>query len=231
MASQRRAMGSAREESSLGPWQARRCSVHAKHVGNLQLLKDSAITVASIVAQQVQHANSQGIRLDSTANVIDSFTTIMRNLRSAAMDHTGNMKYMTTGVEVDLSGKATRKTDIGRASGNKIENIKPLNCLVFLCGQGFIVFAAKRPLGPGGATGYHSLARPCSSTNQFSGQLDLLTNQQVWKGHKGDAYLLPSGFDKMIAAKDLLHLEEAHMKSQDWHAEHNAPSQCTVFVE
>jgi S-adenosylhomocysteine hydrolase len=111
------------------------------------------------------------------ANVIDSFTTTMCNLKVTTLEHTKKMKNKATGVNIGLFDNAIEKADLAHEIGIKaVKIMSQIGYFVFPGGHGILVLAFRCPLKLGGTTGHPSFARTCSSTYQVSEQPDLLAN-------------------------------------------------------
>jgi adenosylhomocysteinase len=138
------------------------------------------------------------VTMDYACDKADIFVTATGNFHVITHEH---MKAMKNNAIVCNIGHFDNEIDVASLEQCKWDEIKPqVDHVIFPDGKRIILLAKGRLINLGCATGHPSFVMSCSFTNQVLAQIELWTNNGMYKP---GVYVLPKFLDEKVARLQL----------------------------
>lgn len=151
-----------------------------------------------VCALQASMEGYKVVTMDYACDKADIFVTATGNLHVITHEH---MKAMKNNAIVCNIGHFDNEIDVASLEQCKWDEIKPqVDHVIFPDGKRIILLAKGRLINLGCATGHPSFVMSCSFTNQVLAQIELWTNNGMYKP---GVYVLPKFLDEKVARLQL----------------------------
>jgi adenosylhomocysteinase len=151
-----------------------------------------------VCALQASMEGYKVVTMDYACDKADIFVTATGNLHVITHEH---MKAMKNNAIVCNIGHFDNEIDVASLEQYKWDEIKPqVDHVIFPDGKRIILLAKGRLINLGCATGHPSFVMSCSFTNQVLAQIELWTNNGMYKP---GVYVLPKFLDEKVARLQL----------------------------
>jgi adenosylhomocysteinase len=151
-----------------------------------------------VCALQASMEGYKVVTMDYACDKADIFVTATGNFHVITHEH---MKAMKNNAIVCNIGHFDNEIDVASLEQCKWDEIKPqVDHVIFPDGKRIILLAKGRLINLGCATGHPSFVMSCSFTNQVLAQIELWTNNGMYKP---GVYVLPKFLDEKVARLQL----------------------------
>jgi adenosylhomocysteinase len=151
-----------------------------------------------VCALQASMEGYKVVTMDYACDKADIFVTATGNLHVITHEH---MKAMKNNAIVCNIGHFDNEIDVASLEQCKWDEIKPqVDHVIFPDGKRIILLAKGRLINLGCATGHPSFVMSCSFTNQVLAQIELWTNNGMYKP---GVYVLPKFLDEKVSRLQL----------------------------